>query len=59
MAKFDLTPSTFDKLKGNVILVKKDELEKFASYCKENIAKVEKLEEENENLKNLLSEKEN
>jgi len=57
MAKFDLTPSTFDKLKGNVILVKRDELEKFAGYCKENISKVEKLEDENGNLKNIMSEK--
>jgi len=64
MAKFNLTPTMFDKVKGNVILVKKDELEKFAEYCKENVSKVEELEnrvkelqEENEKLKRELNQK--
>lgn len=46
MAKFDLTPSTFDKLKGNTILVKRDELEKFADFCKEKIKSEEELKNE-------------
>lgn len=62
MAKFNLTPSTFDKLKGNTILVKKDELGNFADFCKEKIKReeeleqrVKELEEENQKLKRQLN----
>lgn len=41
MAKFNLTPNTLDKIKGNTILVKKDELEKFAKYATELRDKLE------------------
>ena len=50
MALFDLNPTTLDKMRGNTLIVKKDELEKFVEYTKDLKDKCKNLEEDNNKL---------
>jgi predicted nuclease with TOPRIM domain len=62
--QFKLTPTTLDKLKGNVVQVKLSELNKFADTFKEIVEEndklkevIEQLETEKENLNKELNQK--